>query len=341
MYIQCYDSLNWKMEQNTRNLSSREGNQGTFEMQVCVSSSNEIHAMRFLVALNILLSLSSSLGNAIILVALKKETTLHAPSKLLYICLVSTDLCVGFLLQPLNVVHLISAMQGHHQLCSRMLVANYLVGMVLFGVSLSTLTGISVDRLLALLLKLRYRQVVTLTRSRLAVTLMWLLNIFVATMYFWVHFIFLWYGYILIAVCVVITTSSYTKIYATLRRHQTSAQNRAIQRRQSAGKLHLNTTRYRKTVSAALWVQLTLVARFLPYAVVTALMGSYGLSPSIILAGRAASTLVYLNSTLNPFLYCWKIREVRQVVKGTVGQLCFSSRVQAFASNTSTMESTC
>lgn len=325
-----------------RNLSSREENvQKTFEMQVCVSSWNEIHAMRFLVALNILLSLSSSVGNTIILVALKKETTLHAPSKLLYICLVSTDLCVGFFLQPLNVVHLISAMQGHQELCSRMLVANYLVGVVLFGISLSTLTGISVDRLLALLLKLRYRQVVTLKRSRLAVTLMWLVNIFVATMYFWVHFIFLWYGYLLIAVCFVITTFSYTKIYATLRRHQTSVENRAFQRGQSAGELDMNITRYRKTLSAALWVQLTLVACFLPYAVVTALMGSYGLSPSIILAGRAASTLVYLNSTLNPFLYCWKIREVRQVVKGTVGRLWFSSRVQAFSSNTCTTESTC
>lgn len=61
-----------------RNLSSREENvQKTFEMQVCVSSWNEIHAMRFLVALNILLSLSSSVGNTIILVALKKETTTH------------------------------------------------------------------------------------------------------------------------------------------------------------------------------------------------------------------------------------------------------------------------
>lgn len=323
-------------------MSSREESvQGTFEMQVCVSSWNEIHAMRFLVALNILLSVSSSLGNTIILVALKKETTLHAPSKLLYICLVSTDLCVGFLLQPLNVVHLISAMQGYQELCSRILVAIYLVGVVLFGISLSTLTGISVDRLLALLLKLRYRQVVTLKRSRLAVTFMWLLNIFVATMYFGVHFIFLWYGYILIPVCFAITTFSYTKIYATLRRHQTSAGNRAFHSRQSGGELHLNITRYRKTLAAALWVQLTLVACFLPYAVVTVLMGSYGLSPSIILAGRAASTLVYLNSTLNPFLYCWKIREVRQAVKGTVRQLCFSSRVQASADNTSTMESTC
>lgn len=322
------------------NSSFHEGSQETFEMQVCVSSTEERHAMRFLVALNILLSLSSSLGNFIILVALKKETTLHAPSKLLYVCLASTDLCVGLLLQPFNVVHLMSAMQGHQEMCSRMLVANYLMGVVLFGVSLSTLTGISVDRLLALLLKLRYRQVVTLKRNRIAVTFIWLLNIFAATMYFWIRFIFLWYGYILIVVCFVTAISSYMKIYLTLRHHQIPAQNTAIQRRHSTGEIPLNVPRYRKTVSAAIYVQLTLVACYLPYGVVTVLMGSYGLSPSVILAGRFVSTLVYLNSTLNPFLYCWKIREVRQVVKGTVGRICFGSRVQALNSNTSTMEST-
>ena len=32
-------------------------------------------------------------------------------------------------------------------------------------------------------------------------------------------------------------------------------------------------------------------------------------------------TLLYLNSSLNPFLYYWKIREVRQAVKETLRQL--------------------
>ena len=33
--------------------------------------------------------------------------------------------------------------------------------------------------------------------------------------------------------------------------------------------------------------------------------------------------LVYFNLTLNPFLYCWNINEVRQAVKQTIRQtLC-------------------
>ena len=39
---------------------------------------------------------------------------------------------------------------------------------------------------------------------------------------------------------------------------------------------------------------------------------------------RYTATLVLLNSSLNPFLYCWKIREVRQAVKDTLTQCCLS-----------------
>ena len=303
----------------------------TFEKEVCVSSSGEEPAMRFLIAMNIFLSFTALLGNSIILVALK-ESSLHPASRLLFICLSCTDLLVGVLLEPFNVVHLFLSMQGNQQLCSRMLVTNYIIGVILFGVSISTLTAISVDRLLALLLKLRYRQVVTLKRTCAVIAFIWLLNVFAATMYFWVHFIFLWYGYILIIACFITSTSSYTKIYLTLRLHQRQQERFSHEQPLRRTGIPLNIARFRKTVSTAVWVQLTLVACYLPYGIVTALMTSHGLSPSIILAGRFASTLVYLNSTLNPLLYSWKIRDVRETVEAKLQQLmcCGQSRVEAF-----------
>ena len=228
----------------------------TFEKEVCVSSSSEKPAMRFLIALNIFLSFTALLGNSIILVALK-ECSLHPASRLLFICLACTDLLVGVLLEPFNVVHLFWFMQGNQQLCSRMLVTNYIIGVILFGVSISTLTAISVDRLLALLLKLRYRQVVTLKRTCAVIAFIWLLNVFAATMYFWVHFIFLWYGYILIIACFITSTSSYTKIYLTLRLHQRQQERFSHEQPLRRTGIPLNIVRFRKTVSTALWVQLT------------------------------------------------------------------------------------
>ena len=38
-----------------------------------------------------------------------------------------------------------------------------------------------------------------------------------------------------------------------------------------------------------------------------------------------AIALMFFNSTLNPFLFCWKISEVRQAVKQTIRQaICYA-----------------
>ena len=53
-----------------------------------------------------------------------------------------------------------------------------------------------------------------------------------------------------------------------------------------------------------------------------------GLFSSLYHARSYTITLVYLNSSLNPILYCWKVEEVRKTVKDTIGGvlcLCFSS----------------
>ena len=41
-------------------------------------------------------------------------------------------------------------------------------------------------------------------------------------------------------------------------------------------------------------------------------------SSHLVVIGGITNILTYFNSTLNPFLYCWKVREVRQAVKQTI-----------------------
>ena len=88
----------------------------------------------------------------------------------------------------------------------------------------------------------------------------------------------------------------------------------------------LNIARYRKAVNSALWIQVTLVVCYLPFGIAVALTPQRGIPLSSYLARNFAGTIVYLNSSLNPFLYCWKMRQVRQAVKETLRQLfCWSS----------------
>ena len=91
----------------------------------------------------------------------------------------------------------------------------------MFSIFSYTLTVISVDRLLALLLGLRYRQVVTLRRMCITVIGFWILSIVTASgFFFWNPIISSFSQYIGTALCLFITIFAYTKIFFTLRHNQ-------------------------------------------------------------------------------------------------------------------------
>ena len=279
----------------------------------------------FLSALHIFLSVTAFLGNTLILVALHKETSLHPPSKLLYRNLAITDLCVGIIAEPLAVTYFASVVKGRWDICYYAYWAVLYSSVILCMVSLSTLTAISVDRLFALLLGLRYRQVVTYRRTCITVTGFWILSIVGASTLFLNRRITSWFQYIATTLCLVTIIFAYAKIFVTLRHNQIHVQNHVAQGQPSQA-IPLNIARYRKAVYSALWVQGTLGICYLPYNIAVFLTSRRGMPLSIYLARNFTGSMVLLNSSLNPLLYCWKIREVRQAVKETLRQLfCRSS----------------
>lgn len=299
-----------------------------YEKLQCSSGLTErmnVHLI-YITAFNILLSVTALLGNALILVALHKECSLHSPSKLLFRCLASTDICIGLIAEPLAIIRWISMVKEDWNLCRYSLPLYFIAGYTLSSVSLLTLTAISVDRLLALVLGLRYRQVVTLKRTYVLVVTFWVLSTAASTSYLVNGVITYWYGKVMILSCLFTSIICYTKIFLVLRHHQTKERGHGKPERRSQT-ISLNMARYKKAVSSALWLQFALAVCYLPYAVMSALYNSRGLPSSSFLPLQLAVTLVYLNSTLNPFLYCWKVPEVRQTVKDTIRQIrCRSSR---------------
>ena len=162
-------------------------------------------------------------GNSLILVALHKETSLHPSSKLLYQNLAITDLCVGIIGQPLDVTYWICVVteKWNSNICYNYgLRGSRFSGYTLCSVSLLTSTAISMDRLLAFLLGLRYRQVVTLKRTYIAAIGFWILSIVVSSTSFWNPLITSWYQYIGTAIYLVTTIFAYTNIFFSLRHNQ-------------------------------------------------------------------------------------------------------------------------
>ncbi|XP_022779374.1 melanocyte-stimulating hormone receptor-like [Stylophora pistillata] len=301
------------------NLSANVGKQTESLLQLrCVAELTDgVHKqLIFLAVINIFLSITAFLGNTLILVALYKESSLHPPSKLLYRCLATTDLCVGLITEPFQVAYIFSLVQGDWKLCRLALTTAFLTGYSLSSVSLLTMTAISVDRLLALLLGLRYRQVVTLKRTYVLVIILWVKSMVAGTSFFINHRIAVWFRYIIVPLCLVTSAISYTKIFWTLYHNQNQVQVHVLQ--QPSQPAPLNMARYRKAVYSALWVQLVLVVCYLPFTIAATVLPSNRLSSSQFIVQTYTVTLIHLNSSLNPLLYCRRISGVRQAVKEVI-----------------------
>ena len=275
-------------------------------------------------AVNVLLSVTATLGNSLILVALHKESSLHPPSKLLYRCLATTDLLVGLITQPIYAAYWMSLVHEQWSICQFSFYATGVTGYALCTVSMLTLTTISVDRLLAMLLGLRYKEIVTLRRTYIILAIFWFVSLFAGLFLLLNYTITIWCSFIISLFCLVTSTASYTKIFRALSHHQAQIQDYAQQQPSQPNALIM--ARYRKAVYSALWVQLVLVVCYVPNITVEIVisLSLKGLSNFIVIRGMA-NVLVFFNSTLNPFLYCWKISEVRRAVKQTIRQaICYA-----------------
>ena len=292
-------------------------------MKTLLSANIRVSLYIAIAAVNIVLSITASLGNILILIALRKVTSIHSPTKLLFQCLAISDLGVGLISQPLIATLMLLVDNIDIKIWSvlffRLLGS---LSIAFCGVSVFASTALSVDRLLALFLGLRYRHVVTLKRIRAVLAcgcLALLLTVLV-----W-NFRTKPAGIIItifLTLCLIISLFSYTKIVLRLRQHQSSVRDNAQQGRANTLGSPLNLERYKRTVVSVALVQLALVICYLPFNIFNTLIHLKGFHPNIYFLYHFTTTLLFLNSSLNPFLYCWRIKEIRQAVKTTIRRFC-------------------
>ena len=134
----------------------------------------------------------------------------------------------------------------------------------------------------------------------------------------------LWTFRAFIIFSIIVSTFSYTKIFFTLRHQQAQVRDH-VQPEQSSRVRRgvLNIARYKKTVYTVAWIQFAMLACYGPY-IVMVFLWNFGIIDYSKTAGEVFFCLVFLNSSLNPALYCWRIKDVRQEVKNTIRKcLCF------------------
>ena len=271
----------------------------------------------FLAIWNILTCITAVYGNTFIIASICRVSSLHLPSKVLLVCLALTDLCVGVFTQPLYVAHMLFPE------CLYLPIGYNTTSLLFSGVSMLTITAISVDRLLAVTLGLRYRQVVNVWRTRILLITFWTISMAFGMMFFHYFDVILYLTVVIMSLCILISTFCYVKICYALRHHQVTVQPPAHQVEEIRQRVNqLNVMRFRKTVVSALWVQATFLVCFLPLTIIVILVISGFRTATVFFIWDLAISLLFFNSSLNPFIYCWKIEHVRQAVRGTVKR-CF------------------
>ena len=222
---------------------------------------------------------------------------------------------VGLVAQPLYAASLAMKIeQNKNNIAFHAVEKAYLIQSIVFGfASYFGVVLLTVDRFLAIHLHLRYQELVTYKRVVAVVISVWLLSALISFLSSRMAPVALSIELGTISVvCLVTTGILYCKIYAAVRHH--TNQIHALQVQQEAQNEDMaNAARQRKTVLATFYVYVVFLASYFPISCVLSakINGDTALLSHL---GDFAMILVHLNSSLNPVIYCWKIRYIRQTV---------------------------
>ena len=264
--------------------------------------------------INILSSFSAATWNFMVLWAIKSTPSLHTSSSVLLFGLALADFVTGVLVQPMVAIHLIGSLTMHSPIyCITGAIAYPLAASLTF-VSFSAITVISFDRYLALALHLRYAAIVTVNRVIKLILLAFVI-LFPTSIYFWFSNVewfkkvVLCLGLVFAIVGIIAIPFSYVRIFTILRRHRKQIRDQ----NSMATRTHMDISKYRRSVFTIIYALCTLLLSYLPCGIshVIALLSETEVSEFLLLVG---ATMVLLNSSINPLVYCWRIKEIRRFV---------------------------
>ena len=277
--------------------------------------------------LNLCFFLLATVGNLLVIRALWKASSIPVNLKSLLQSLAFSDLAVGLIAQLMLgvIVALMLNVAANENdnldfLCPTILAVCYTILYLLTCASFLTIMAITVDRLLAIYLHLRYQELVTSKRVIIVLVFLWCISCAAASIFF----VLPNGNSILVAVIeiggLLFTTVAYALIFKTVRHHQIQEQSQFYRKNDQA----MGTVRERKSALNALTVYIVFLACFLPNLCCRILLTVDRFRVSFLVANHISGFLVLLNSSLNPLVYCWRYREIRGTVKTLVKKFCLN-----------------
>ena len=261
--------------------------------------------------LNAPLILISTIGNTLVLAAILRTPSLRSPSFTLLCSLAVSDLLVGLVVQPLYITYQLTKNVSLYKVMTTMAFSAC-------GVSLSTITAVSVDRFLALHYHMRYPNLMTTQRAVYTSATLWLISFLLSFTTFWNTTAYFFTITASIAIHLSISSVCYIRIFRIVRHHQIQihVQQQAVENVNAQNNLSM---------------QKSAINTFIYYIVMILCYTPLFIAISILAISKHhrtnawtfTDTVSFLNSSINPLLYCWRLRELRTaVVKTARRMLC-------------------
>ena len=203
----------------------------------------------------------------------------------------------------------------------------WLSGTLLLSASLITITAISVDFYLALHLHLRYKELVTVGRMVRVVVGTWVYALTVTLLRIWYPNLLVYIYVSVASPCLLVTTTAYFRaVFRIVHRHQTQIHSLELQVQEPADQedgAPMNITEQRKSLITRFLIYCLLIVCYLPFCVIMTVVRFRGYGSADLVSMFVLSfVLACFNSTLNPFIYCWRFRNIRSAVIETARKIC-------------------
>ena len=266
---------------------------------------------------NVFLSYTAIMLNIVTIQAIRKTLSLSKSLKTLLLSLAVSDLGVGLTAQPLFVAVRIMELKetDNSQTYDATYTALLVSGNLFLFSSCFLVVVLIVDRFLASRLYLRYQENVTHKRVVAVVISIRVFSGILSLIRLWIprNIIYVLFGILEFVSALTVTVLSF-KTYSTARGQiiQIQVMELTVQQVAQNGEM-ANVERLRKFAKAAIYLCLVFMLCYLPNMCIlwTIAITSEPVNTVIHLY---TLTLVFLNSPLNPLIYCWKMRHIRHTV---------------------------
>ena len=274
-----------------------------------------------LCVLNAFFALTAVVLNSVTIHAIRKTSSASLPKNLrvLLLNLAFSDLSVGLVVQPIYIIHLtflFESQEGENLQIMDTLTWVIYIGIAFVCASILGVLALIVDRFLAVYLHLRYQEIVTPKRVVSILILSWVISTIASL--FWIgqeyHDFLVIFINVFLATCLTTIALLQCKIYSIVRRHKFQIRAQQVQgSKQTEDETRATVERQKSSVRSAFYIYLLLLACYFPNIFITSLHEMLGKNFQIL--DDYTLTLVFVNSCLNPLIYCWKLRHVRRTIR--------------------------